>query len=103
MVQLAPALSVIDIAIVFPRSCETIVRLVGFGPVSLSVKSIGSELAREVFVAVTSSQVAGAGDAVSSHLARRVSKEARKNALPESQFTPIDGSPAELPIAAGAG
>src|SRR5678815_2736676 len=97
MVQCAPSSSVNDIALAFPSSCETKVRLVRFGPASLSVKSIGSRLVIEVFVALTSSQVAGAGDALLSHLMRRVCNEATNMALPESQLTPIVGSPAELP------
>src|SRR5215212_1451324 len=101
-VQFAPSSSVNDIKLVLPSSCETNVRLVRSGPVSLSVKRIGSEVTREVFAALTSSQVAGAGDAVSSHLIRRVSKDAINIAAPEFQFTPIVGSPAELPIAGGA-
>src|SRR5215213_1696152 len=102
MVQLAPSLSVKTIALALPSSCETNVRLVRFGPASLSVKRIGSSVVIEVVGAVTSSHVAGAGDAVSSHLMRNVCNAATNIAAPVSQFTPIVGSPAELPIAGGA-
>src|SRR5215211_1795206 len=102
MVQCAPSSSVNDTALALPSSCETKVRLVRFGPASLSVKRIGSRLVIEVFVALTSSHVAGAGDAVSSHLMRRVCNAATNIALPESQLTPSVGSPAELPNAGGA-
>src|SRR6185369_684423 len=102
MFQLAPSLSVNAIALALPSSCETNVRLVRFGPASLSVKRIGSSEVSEVVGALTSSHVAGAGDAVSSHLIRKVCSDATNIAAPVFQFTPIVGSPAELPIAAGA-
>src|SRR5215218_4779074 len=102
MVQFAPSLSVNTIALALPSSWETNVRLVRFGPASLSVKRIGSREVSEVVGALTSSHVAGAGDAVSSHFARNVCNEEINIAAPVFQFTPIVGSPAELPSAGGA-
>src|SRR5215211_7311225 len=99
MVQCPPSSSVNDVALAFPSSCETNVRLVRFGPASLSVKRIGSRLVIEVFVALTSSHVAGAGGGVSSHLMRRGCNDATNIALPESQLTPIVGAPAAFPNA----
>src|SRR5215213_536786 len=97
--QFTPSLSVNDIALALPSNWETNVRLVLCEPASLSVKRSGSAVTSDVFAALTSSQVAGAGDAVSSHFTRRVCSEAINMAAPESQLTPIVGSPAELPIA----
>src|SRR4029079_165170 len=97
MVQVAPSSSEYDVALALPSSCETNVRLV-----RLSVKRIGSSEVSEVVGALTSSHVAGAGDAVSSHLMRNVCNDETNIAAPVFQFTPIDGSPAELPIAGGA-
>src|SRR5215218_2859865 len=101
MVQFAPSSSVNATALALPSSCETNVRLVRFGPASLSVNRIGSRVSSEVVGALTSSHVAGAGDVVSSHLMRSVCNEATNIAAPEFQFTPIVGSPAELPNAGG--
>src|ERR1044072_9903686 len=101
MVQLAPSLSVNAVALALPSSCETNVRVVLFGPASLSVKRIGSSEVNEVVGALTSSHVAGAGDAVSSHLMRNVCNAATNIAAPAFQFTPMVGSPAALPSAGG--
>src|SRR3954471_25097951 len=102
MDQFAPSLSVNAIALALPSSCETNVRLVRLGPESLAVKRNGSIEVSEVVGALTSSHVAGAGDAVSSHLMRNVCNAATNIAAPVFQFTPIVGSPAELPSSAGA-
>src|ERR1700754_1039394 len=101
MVQFAPSSSVNDIKLALPSSCETNVRLVRLAPASLSVKRIGSSVSSEVFGALTSVHVAGAGDAVSSHFTRSVCKAATNIAFPVVQLTPIVGSPAELPSSAG--
>src|SRR5215211_1743129 len=102
MLQFAPSSSVNDIRLVLPSNWETNVRLVRFEPASLSVKRIGSDVTTEVLAALTSSHVADAGDAVSSHFTRRVCNEAINIALPDCQFTPMVGSPAELPNSPGA-
>src|ERR1700752_1903836 len=103
MVQFAPSLSVNDIKLTLPSSCETNVRLVRLAPASLSVNRIGSNVKREVFGALTSVHVAVAGDAASSHFTRSVCKAAMNIVLPVSQLTPSVGSPAELPSSGGAG
>ena len=56
-----------------------------------------------MFVALMSSHVAVAGEPLSSHFTRSVWSEAMNSELPEAQFAPMLGSPAELPSAAGAG
>src|SRR6185295_10865991 len=103
MDQVAPSSSVYATALALPSSWETNVRLVRCVPASLSVNRIGSSVTSEVVGALTSSQVAAAGDAVSSHFTRSVCSAAMNIELPEFQFAPIVGSPAELPSSGGAG
>src|SRR5258705_13069870 len=94
-VQVSPSLSVKDIKLVAPASCDEKVR-----PVRLSVNSIGSRLVTCVGT-LFSSQVARAGDEASSNPIRSVCVYETKNTFPVFQLTPIEGSPASVPIPAG--
>ena len=56
----------------------------------------------EVICEGVSTQVAWAGEVLSSKLTRMVSRPARYITLPDVQFAPSEGSPAEVPIPLGA-
>src|SRR3954454_19524625 len=92
-VQLAPSLSVNAISEQPPASCDTNVR-----PVDLSVNRIGSSDVVDVNGCPTLAQVGGEVEKST----RSVSRPAWYMTLPVFQLLPIDGSPASLPIPAGA-
>ena len=68
---------------------------------SLPVKRIGSKLSIEVVGALTSFQVALAGETESSKVTRSVWRMAMNMTLPVAQLTPSVGSPASSPMPLG--
>src|SRR4051812_30984931 len=98
--HVSPSSSLKDIRLVVPESCEVKTRF-GCEPVLRSQKRIGSSVAADVG-AVRSAHAARAGDEQSSKLTRYVLTFDWKKTSPVFQSTPIEGSPALLPSAAGA-
>jgi hypothetical protein len=84
------------VRLVVPESCEENQRFVWW-----SMNPIGSSDTLEEVGKLTSFQVAAAGETLSSKVARRASRPAWYIARPDLQLTPIDGSPASLPMVAG--
>src|SRR5947209_19848951 len=80
------------LVVVAKRSCETMVC-----PCFESVQRIGSKLSVPVMGLCLATQVAaGEVGQESSKVTRKVVSSDWKRTLPESQFAPIDGSPASM-------
>jgi hypothetical protein len=84
------------VRLVVPESCDENQRFVWW-----SMKPIGSSDTVEEVGKLTSFHVAVAGETLSSNVARSASRPAWYIARPSLQLTPIDGSPASFPMAAG--